>query len=130
MGVDKDIATGIFATIEAANILPVVWPNVVYTDPVPYMQVWLMPTSTADYGLSSAVIRNGLVHVNIVIDSNIGMIQAIDYAEQVINLFPVNSIITENSTKIRFTDSGHIGSFLQTETMMVLPIDIPYKVLR
>lgn len=130
MGIDKDLAVTLFNVIADANILHTAWPNVQYPGDMPYAQVWFMPARTANLGLSSGESRSGILQVNIVIDSGIGMIDAIEYAERFMELIPRGTRLTFGANMVFFDSPPSLGPYIQQEDYMALPVSFEYRTIK
>ena len=129
MGVDTDIRKGLFDALEDAGILSISFPNVSFEGEKPYLRVNVLPAPTAPFAVTTTDIHEGFLQVDVVVKEGEGSIDAFDYVQRILDVFPRNTLITEGTTKIRIDQLGWPGLAIQQPDGFFIPVSIPYIVL-
>lgn len=111
--------------------LPIAYPNVSGQLPTTdYLRVNILPAQTETIGVTTLSRERGIVQIDVMTRAGIGATKAGDYAAAVLSLFPRNLALTEAGEAVRFEREGWAAPALQDGTWYMVPISIPYSVLR
>ena len=108
MAVETDIHKAILSKIGTDTNIPIAWPNIVYTGDKPYAAVDIIPGNTVAFSMTDTNLYQGIIQITVVIDAGLGEIKSMLLAENFISMFPRNSVLDYNGTRIRFNGPASI----------------------
>lgn len=126
--INKKIHAAFYSAIENSSILPVAYPNVEFSGSPPFLDCTMLPAETDSAGLNIDI-HTGLFQCSVVVEIGEGEIDALDYADQILALFPRNTSFTYDGIKIWLEMSGYVSAGVIGGNKYSLPVTIPYKVL-
>lgn len=121
-----DIMVAVIDYVEAFATIPIAAPNMEYSGARPYYRLTVMPASTVAFGISSTSRHRGIIQVDTVVDEAIGIKQAAEYVDAVIERFKRPRII---AGLVRITEPGYPGPPVTSMNEFFIPVTIPYTVL-
>lgn len=130
MGIQSDIFVGVIKYLESFASIPVAVPNRTYGGARPYYRLSILPAFTSTVGVSSLSRNGGILQIDAVVDEDIGVEDVGGHVDTIIETIKRPLIITENTTKIRFTQVGYPGPPVPGVNEYTIPVTIPYTVLQ
>jgi hypothetical protein len=137
MAVETDIHRGILLAIGNRSNIPVAWPNVEYGGQKPYAKVDIIPGNTLAWSMTTTNLYQGIIQIGIVTGSGQGEIKSMLLAENFISMFPRNSILDFNGTRIRFNGPASIRKPMNEQVVeqpeegqYMVYISVPFIVLQ
>ncbi len=129
---ENDLRKAVYNRIKDATITGIVgksFPNKPYSGEKNYIRTNIIAFQNQSFSFSGKALLTGIVQVDVVIKDGIGEGEAIEIAEQIINLFLPNLYLMEGTTQIGFLKRGSIGASLTEQGSYTLPIQIPYTII-
>lgn len=130
MGTQSDIFIGVITYLESFATIPVAVPNRTYSGSRPHYRLSILPAFTSTVGVKSLSRHGGILQIDTVVDEDTGIADVTAYVDTIIETIVRPLIITEGSTKIRFTQVGYPGPPISRVNEYFIPVTIPYTVLQ
>ena len=132
----EDIGFALFSRLEAANILPAYYPNVNPSNEVRSATAYLdVETPTArreDTSLEGGTILReiGTIQISVAVPEGTGIASAIQYADQISELFPKGTSISIANGTITITAAPNIPGGFNAGAQWREPVLISYLAVR
>jgi len=107
------------------------YPNIEYDPPLgDHLNIFVMNATPDTIGISRISWYSGFIQVDAVVEHGKGEVKAAAIAQDVIDSFPIGTILTEGTTKIRIDDTPYAsGGITRDDGWYSIPVTIPYNSL-
>ncbi len=129
MSVDSDIALAIITAVEDSALDPVAYPNVAFTGSVPYYRLSILGGKTIPLTVVATNDYAGIVQIDIVCASGIGLPKANILMNTALAVFPRGKRLTENGVTVLFDEAGWPAPPVQSGSEYFIPLSFPYRSL-
>ncbi len=132
---DEKIYTAFFTVFENASImddksilLQKAFPNVNFSGAKPYLSANILPAPVSTAGLNIDIYE-GVFQVAVSFPHGAGELTILRVCKQIKDLFPRNTILTQDGLKIYLEKTGWISPAVISGDNYTIPVSIPYKAL-